>query len=116
MARQALAVARKKRCRMHGGANGSGVPIGNQNALKHGNHKAKAEAFRKHVRDLPNTGHKKLEPFFFLLKLAWGRGAVEKPGTTRLVRHLRVDANAGAVVRGADEFDVGGLKGSNDFF
>ena len=30
------AVAEKKRCRMHGGAHGSGAPRGNQNALKHG--------------------------------------------------------------------------------
>jgi len=33
----APAVQGKKRCRMHGGAAGSGAPIGNQNALKHGN-------------------------------------------------------------------------------
>jgi uncharacterized protein YjcR len=26
----------KGRCRMHGGAQGSGAPLGNQNALKHG--------------------------------------------------------------------------------
>ena len=30
------AVRGKKRCRMHGGAKGSGAPLGNQNALKHG--------------------------------------------------------------------------------
>jgi len=30
------AVAGKKRCRMHGGAQGSGAPHGNKNALKHG--------------------------------------------------------------------------------
>ena len=30
------AVHGKKRCRMHGGAPGSGAPKGNQNALKHG--------------------------------------------------------------------------------
>ena len=30
------AVSGKKRCRMHGGAAGSGAPRGNQNALKHG--------------------------------------------------------------------------------
>ena len=29
-------VSGKKRCRMHGGAKGSGAPKGNQNALKHG--------------------------------------------------------------------------------
>jgi uncharacterized protein YjcR len=30
------AVSGKRRCRMHGGATGSGAPRGNQNALKHG--------------------------------------------------------------------------------
>ncbi len=30
------AVRGKKRCRMHGGAKGSGAPLGNRNALKHG--------------------------------------------------------------------------------
>lgn len=30
------AVNRKTRCRMHGGADGSGAPKNNQNALKHG--------------------------------------------------------------------------------
>jgi hypothetical protein len=33
---QSPAVAGKKRCRMHGGAPGSGAPLGNKNALKHG--------------------------------------------------------------------------------
>ena len=33
---RAPAVNNKRRCRMHGGANGSGAPIGSQNALKHG--------------------------------------------------------------------------------
>lgn len=33
---QAPAVAGKRRCRMHGGAAGSGAPSGNRNALKHG--------------------------------------------------------------------------------
>ena len=33
---QAPAVSGKARCRMHGGARGSGAPIGNTNALKHG--------------------------------------------------------------------------------
>lgn len=30
------AVSGKRRCRMHGGAKGSGAPRANQNALKHG--------------------------------------------------------------------------------
>jgi glucans biosynthesis protein len=33
---RAPAVAGKRRCRMHGGARGSGAPPGNKNALKHG--------------------------------------------------------------------------------
>lgn len=33
---QAPAVSGKKRCRMHGGALGSGAPKGNRNAYKHG--------------------------------------------------------------------------------
>ncbi|WP_115709998.1 HGGxSTG domain-containing protein [Legionella sainthelensi] len=33
---QAPAVFGKKRCRMHGGAKGSGAPLGSCNALKHG--------------------------------------------------------------------------------
>jgi hypothetical protein len=33
---RAPAVNGKTRCRMHGGAKGSGAPKGNQNALKHG--------------------------------------------------------------------------------
>ncbi|MDP1615169.1 MAG: HGGxSTG domain-containing protein [Methylococcales bacterium] len=33
---RAPAVKNKKRCRMHGGAKGSGAPVGSQNALKHG--------------------------------------------------------------------------------
>ena len=32
------AVNGKKRCRMHGGAAGSGAPLGNKNALKHGHY------------------------------------------------------------------------------
>nr|WP_283814321.1 HGGxSTG domain-containing protein [Bradyrhizobium japonicum] len=32
----APAVRGKPRCRMHGGAAGSGAPLGNQNARKHG--------------------------------------------------------------------------------
>lgn len=41
------AVQGKKRCRMHGGAKGSGAPLGNQNALKHGMYTREALAERK---------------------------------------------------------------------
>jgi uncharacterized protein YjcR len=46
------AVSGKKRCRMHGGAEGSGAPTGNQNALKHGLYTREALAERKALRDL----------------------------------------------------------------
>jgi uncharacterized protein YjcR len=37
---------------MHGGAPGSGAPIGNQNALKHGLYTANAIAARRAIRAL----------------------------------------------------------------
>ena len=49
---RAPAVNGKKRCRMHGGAKGSGAPKGNQNALKHGLYTREAIAERKALRDL----------------------------------------------------------------
>ena len=42
----------KKRCRMHGGAKGSGAPPGNQNALKHGFYTKQAIEERKFLRQL----------------------------------------------------------------
>jgi len=47
---RAPAVNGKKRCRMHGGAPGSGAPRGNQNALKHGRYTRKAIARRRKQR------------------------------------------------------------------
>jgi uncharacterized protein YjcR len=46
------AVAGKKRCRMHGGAPGSGAPQGNQNALKHGRFTRQAFEQRRQLREL----------------------------------------------------------------
>ncbi|WP_311925022.1 HGGxSTG domain-containing protein [Microvirga sp. 3-52] len=46
----APAVRGKTRCRMHGGAKGSGAPIGNQNALKDGLHTQEAIEDRKALR------------------------------------------------------------------
>ena len=52
------AVNGKKRCRMHGGAEGSGAPKGNQNALKHGRFTRRAieerRALRRLMRDADN--------------------------------------------------------------
>lgn len=46
------AVAGKKRCRMHGGAHGSGAPRGNKNALKSGRYTAEALRQRRQLREL----------------------------------------------------------------
>lgn len=57
----APAVHGKQRCRMHGGAAGSGAPKGNSNALKHGGHTADAIALRKHVNQLVRRAREILE-------------------------------------------------------
>jgi hypothetical protein len=46
----APAVGGRSRCRMHGGARGSGAPQGNQNALKHGVYTQEARARRGRIR------------------------------------------------------------------
>jgi hypothetical protein len=45
------AVYGRKRCRLHGGADGSGAPKGNLNALKNGLYTAEAKAKRKVLRE-----------------------------------------------------------------
>jgi hypothetical protein len=52
------AVRSKRRCRMHGGAPGSGAPRGNQNARKHGLYTREAKAARRRIRDLIRQSHK----------------------------------------------------------
>jgi glucans biosynthesis protein len=46
------AVRGKRRCRMHGGAAGSGARAGNKNALKHGHYTAGAIAWRRESSEL----------------------------------------------------------------
>ncbi len=58
---QALPVHGKKRCRMHGGAAGSGAPRGNQNALKHGRYTRDAIAARRQLRALVRQSRKLIE-------------------------------------------------------
>ena len=48
----APAVSGKRRCRMHGGAAGSGAPKGNKNALKHGQYTKRAIAERRELHEL----------------------------------------------------------------
>lgn len=46
------AVRGKARCRIHGGAKGSGAVRGNQNALKHGSSTAEAKETRRKIREV----------------------------------------------------------------
>ena len=52
---QAPKVSGKVRCRMHGGAPGSGAPKGNQNAFKTGCHTASANEMRRRVMEIQRT-------------------------------------------------------------
>lgn len=49
---QSPAVKEKHRCRLHGGAKGSGAKMGNKNALKHGETTSNMKEFRKTVRQV----------------------------------------------------------------
>lgn len=55
------AVTGKQRCRMHGGAKGSGAPKGNQNALKHGAYTEKELQRRTLLRDQIRQAEKLLK-------------------------------------------------------
>lgn len=60
---QSPAVKGKKRCRMHGGAEGSGAPKGNQNALKFGHYTKRAIEERRELRRLIREADKFLDEF-----------------------------------------------------
>lgn len=55
------AVHGKKRCRMHGGAPGSGAPKANQNARKHGLFTRDAIAERRQIQALLGEARKLLD-------------------------------------------------------
>jgi uncharacterized protein YjcR len=55
------AVHGRKRCRMHGGAQGSGAPRSNQNARKHGLFTRDAIAERRQMQALLGEARKLLE-------------------------------------------------------
>ena len=55
------AVHGKKRCRMHGGAHGSGAPRSNQNAVKHGLYRKAAIEERRQLRALIRRSQKLLQ-------------------------------------------------------
>lgn len=58
---KAPAVQGKKRCRMHGGAAGSGAPLGNQNALKHGKYTREMLQLRREMAQLMRAARATLE-------------------------------------------------------
>lgn len=58
---RAFVVTGKTRCRMHGGAAGSGAPKGNRNALKNGLFTGEAIARRKALRSLIRRARKLVE-------------------------------------------------------
>ena len=55
------AVSGRKRCRMHGGAQGSGAPRANQNARKHGLFTSDAIVERRRIQALLGEARKLLE-------------------------------------------------------
>ena len=55
------AVSGKRRCRMHGGAKGSGAPSNNQNALKHGTYTKDAFQERAMLREQIREAQKLLK-------------------------------------------------------
>ena len=55
------AVHGRKRCRMHGGAQGSGAPRANRNARKHGLFTGEAIAERRQIQVLLDEARKLLE-------------------------------------------------------
>ena len=64
------AVSGGKRCRMHGGAPGSGAPTANQNARKHGLFTRDAIAERRQIQTLLGEARKLLEEMKCLPVLA----------------------------------------------
>ncbi|GMO31205.1 HGGxSTG domain-containing protein [Bradyrhizobium sp. TM233] len=60
LACRAPAVRGKLRCRMHGGAPGSGAPWGNRNARKHGAFTQERIAERRAIRELLDEAGKLL--------------------------------------------------------
>ena len=55
------AVKGRGRCRMHGGATGSGAQAGNRNPLKHGRYTRELLEFKRSVRELLRESAEKLE-------------------------------------------------------
>ena len=57
------AIRGKTRCRVHGGAKGSGAPRYNHNALKHGETTTEAKAFRSEIRQAIQRNKRTIKEF-----------------------------------------------------
>jgi hypothetical protein len=94
------AVAGKKRCRMHGGAAGSGAPKGNRNAFKHGLHAKAAVAERNQARALMRQAHKLLQGIESSYRgrqgmyFAWGRFGFFLPPPGRAIDQAGLNLSA----------------------
>lgn len=55
------AVGGRARCRMHGGAAGSGAPMGNKNAWKHGLYEAETREVLRRLRALLRDAKEMIE-------------------------------------------------------
>jgi hypothetical protein len=104
------AVRGKGRCRMHGGATGSGAPKGNRNALKHGLRTAEAVARRRRVNNILRDGARLLAEFEKRTarvtsrqrrRPAWGPGSLHSG-----------DCHTGAAHRRPRDGPAGGPSGS----
>lgn len=57
------AIRGKNRCRVHGGAQGSGAPINNINAFKHGYYTPDAKVFRQRIKQTICSSQALLDDF-----------------------------------------------------
>jgi hypothetical protein len=58
---QSPVVRGKRGCRMHGGARGSGAPLGNRNSLRHGRYSSKAIARKRAIMALLRAARQLVE-------------------------------------------------------
>src|ERR1700693_5254833 len=64
----AAAVSGKKRCRIHGGAPGSGAPLGNKNALKQGLYTREALAEHRRLQALLRQSRRLVQDIEWIIR------------------------------------------------
>ena len=96
----------KKRCRMHGGAPGSGAPRGNKNALKHGLYTREAIEERRQLRELMRQSRQLLLTFDVSSRGFHTPAKIQEPLPRRKTRSLQDWAEI-ASRRNADSYISG---------